>query len=171
MSNDFPMYLVDDYEGGGIEERAWVEVTDKTRTEAQAIEWMTTNVEPVDEDTRYEVIGRSHQRPSGFEVEGSDTELRTVKPLSEYPPCKECAGTGTFTGKGHDGTDVEDNCDDCYGTGKNGEFIFDSCEPIPWEECEADHPEAMEFWNLTLTDEPEGAGPPEVSEHQTNLDV
>src|SRR5205807_9119762 len=99
MSNEFPMYLVDDGEGGAIEERAWVEVTDKTRTEADAIEWLTEQIEPP-ENFRYTVDGRSYQKPLGVEVEGSDGELRTVKPLSEYPPCEQCGGTGKFTGKG-----------------------------------------------------------------------
>lgn len=168
MSNDFPMYLVDQPEDGAIEERGWVEVTDKTATEAAAIEWLTKELPPFEETLRYEVTGQSYQRPSGFEVEGSDGELRTVKPLSEYPPCDQCKGTGKFE---EDDEDGEDNCDDCYGTGKAGEFIFDSCEPIPWEACEAEHPEAVHFWNLTVTDEPEDEKPVEVSEQQERMDI
>lgn len=207
MSNDFPMYLTDDYEGGSVEERAWVEVTtDKTATEATAIEWLTNEMPPFDEEMRYEVTGQSYQRPSGFEVEGSGGELRTVKPLSEYGPCqypgceeghvevlKELTWEGDLhrdwfarqvgreltperrkeiTVRGGRITETtREDCDECYGTGKAGEFIFDSCEPLPWEACEADHPEAVHFWDLTVTDEPEEDGPPVVSDEQERMDI
>lgn len=165
----FPMYLVDDYPDGAIEQNAWVEVTDKTATPYAAVEWLNNEVEP-DEDMRYIVTGQSYQRPLGVEVPGSEGELRTAKPLDEYPTCDECKGTGKFTED-----DEEDSCDECYGTGKKGEFIFDSCEPIPWEACEADAPEAKHFWNIELTDDQEAPIDPanrlNVSDAQEKMDI
>jgi hypothetical protein len=71
---------------------------------------------------------------------------------------------------------TRDSCEECYGTGKAGEFIFDSCDPIPWEEAPADHPEALHFWNIELTDDPDvpsypGPTAPDVSDAQEKMDI
>lgn len=70
---------------------------------------------------------------------------------------------------------TREDCEECLGTGRKGEFIYDSCEPIPWEACEDNHPEALHFWNIELTDDPEApmfpAGVPDVSEHQERMDI
>lgn len=208
MSRTIPMYLVDDYPDGAINEKAWVERLPKvTWHPRDAIEWLEKEIEP-DDNMRYVVIGTSYQRPSGYPVPGSG-ELRTAKPLDECGPCQtEGCKDGRVTvidkiegppeHKGwferqwgfeltperkerieaHGGRVVEstrDICDECYGTGKAGEFIFDSCEPIPWEEAPADHPEALYFWNIELTDDPEAplypGGVPDVSDEQEKMDI
>jgi hypothetical protein len=65
----------------------------------------------------------------------------------------------------------EDDCDECYGTGKAGEFLFESYEPLPWEKCEEDAPEAMLFWAIELTEDENAPLTPEVNEHQQGFDL
>jgi hypothetical protein len=210
MSNAYPMYLVDDYPDGGIEEKGWVEVTERTANPRDAIDFLIKemSLDDLGDDMRVIVTGTSHQRPSGYPVEKSDA--RTAKPLDEYGPCQAAACVDghievidKITGppehhrffekkegweltpeikrevEAKGGRIVEttrDTCDECYGTGKAGEFMFDSCEPMPWEACEPDHPEALHFWNIEITDDPDAPlfpGPvaPDVSDQQEKMDI
>lgn len=212
--NVYPMYLVDDYPDGAIEERAWVQVTSVTATGRAAEEWLQREM-PIEEQFGreeghwYRATGeRTHQRPAGHAI--TDKDGRSVKPLDEYPDCTYCKGTGKVKvidtlelnnqarakfealprldrAKLSPGREIDDEatalveaigariikaheeeCDECIGTGKDGEFMYDSCEPIPWEACEEEHPEAMEFWVIEVTDE---SPAPTVSEHQGELDL
>lgn len=210
----FPMFLVDDYPDGMIQEKAWVQVTEITATGRAAEEWLQKEM-PVndqghaDDDAYYKATGeKTHQRPSGYAITGKDS--RSVKPLDEYADCTYCqdgkvkvidklelnhvaqkkfdALPRIERAKLSPGRELlveaqeiittigarivsahEEDCDECLGTGKNGEFIYDSCEPIPWETCEADHPEAMEFWVIVITDEEHDQ--PTVHEDQQQMDT
>lgn len=93
-----PMYLIDGWPDGAIEERAWVEITSKTNTHASAIEYLEKempieDVFPDDPDCIvYVVTGTTWQRPAGHPVEGDD-EIRVERPLDQYGPCRSCGGT------------------------------------------------------------------------------
>lgn len=95
-----PMYLIDGWPDGIIEERAWVEIHEQTPSAASAIEylekWMPIADVFIDDDDRehrYVVTGKSWHRPEGYPVPDIP-DLRVQHPLKDYGPCAYCDATG-----------------------------------------------------------------------------
>lgn len=136
--------LVDSPEDGCAEERAWVPVAlaaDETAACQVALE-----DHAVPEDFEPFVAGRSwHRRKASVPLaDGSFV-------IDGDGLCDGCRGTGKYTctacGHVHD-----DDCDDCYGTGRDGHFT----EYEPWTGCGPDDEGAVEFWTIEFA-EPEVA--------------
>lgn len=64
----------------------------------------------------------------------------------------------------------EEDCDDCYGTGKEADWI-DGDEGWPYQPCGPDDEGAVLYWNLEVRDEPGPHDPvnKKVSDHQITL--
>jgi hypothetical protein len=212
-----PMFLIDGWPDGYIEEKAWVEVTTLIDSKEKAIEFLENEM-PIEDmfpdepkgHLHYRVVGQEWQRRVGLPV--PDTDARVERPLDEYGPCHSCNGTGTYeviekieqtaprpaldadaaTRLGSPPTvawmvgmpvsprneekirsvggvitkrrDAE--CEDCHGTGKEADWITGD-EGWPYEACEEGSDEAMLFWKLEVSDEPDPAV--NVSDEQTTL--
>lgn len=194
-----PMFLIDGWPDGYVEERAWVEVTSRTDTEQKAISFLEgefPSAEAHDDPVVYVVDGTSWQRPTGFAVPGN-YDLRSERPLDTYGPCLRCGGEGKIRvieklelssvsiarheelegrmigrpiternreliarAGGRILEEAREDCAQCYGTGKQGEWIHTE-DGSPWESCDEQADEAMLFWNISLApapDEPDASG-------------
>lgn len=126
--------LIDGWPDHCIEEHAWVAIS-AAATEAQAIARLQADFpreDNFDVEVEYRVTGRSFQRPAGEPVPGQEG----MRAVLEDRACEHCDGSS------------HGECDECYGTGKDGAFYSEESEGLPWEGCNADAPGAVEFWTI-----------------------